>query len=87
MRRGGKRGGGMAMMRQAVTNGDKSISREEFDSAITAQFARVDTDNSGSITAEEREAAKAEMRAKMRGQRGQRRGPPAGGAPEGQSSL
>ncbi|WP_271439864.1 hypothetical protein [Pontixanthobacter luteolus] len=60
----GKRGKqGMAMLRQADTNGDKAISRAEFDAAMTARFQKMDTDNSGSISQEERQAARAERKA------------------------
>ena len=66
---------GMRMMRQADTNKDQVVTRAEFDAAIEARFAKVDTDNSGTITAEERKAARETMRAlreERRGQRGNR---------------
>ena len=60
----GKRGKhGMAMLRQADTNGDKAISRAEFDAAMTARFQKMDADNNGSISQEERQAARAERKA------------------------
>ena len=59
----------MAMLRRADTNGDNAVSKAEFDAAVEARFAKVDTDGSGTITAEEREAAHTAMRA----QREQRR--------------
>ena len=70
--RGGRggHGRGMAMLRQADTNGDQIITRAEFDTSVEARFARVDTDSSGTITSAERDAA----RAAMRGERGERRG-------------
>jgi hypothetical protein len=60
----------MRMLRQADSNGDKIVTRAEFDAAVEARFARADTDGSGVITAEEREAAKAAMKER----RGERRG-------------
>ncbi len=47
----------MHMMQQADTDGDKAVSRAEFDAAVARHFAEVDTDNSGTITADERQAA------------------------------
>ena len=74
----GRRGGGaMAMLRRADTNGDQAVSRSEFDAAVEARFARMDKDGSGTISAEEREAAKQARRAardERRGERRQRRG-------------
>ena len=71
MRQGGP--GKMAMMalRRADTNYDNAVSREEFDAMIEARFARIDTDGSGTITEAEREAAKAQMRSRMRNRGGQ----------------
>ena len=64
MRRGHRGGKGrmMGMLRGADTNKDMIITRAEFDAAVEARFARVDTDNSGTITTEEREAAREQMR-------------------------
>lgn len=72
MRRGGRRGGdrAMRMLRRADTNQDQIVSKAEFDAAVEARFARVDSDGSGTITAEEREAAR---EARREGRRGQRR--------------
>ena len=75
-RRGGGKGP-MAMMRQADTNMDQAISREEFDAMIEARFAKLDTDGSGTITQAEREAAKA-RRMGPHGRRGEREGVGAG---------
>ena len=55
---------GMAMMRRADTNGDKMISRAEFEAAALARFNRVDANKDGKITKEERQAHRAEMRSK-----------------------
>ena len=63
----------MRMLRQADTNNDQIVTRAEFDAAVEARFARVDADSSGTITAEEREAAK-EARQQRRGQRRGQRG-------------
>lgn len=58
--RGKRRGGGQAMrmLKQADANGDKAVTKAEFDTAVQARFAKVDTDNSGTITKEERKAAR-----------------------------
>lgn len=68
-KRGGK--GGVHMMRglvrQADANGDKAITRAEFDTAIAARFARMDADANGTVTAEEHRAARSAMQAARRG--------------------
>lgn len=69
----GRRGGAMRMLRRADANKDQMVTREEFDAAIEARFARIDTDASGTISAAEREAAKSERRGGPRGKRGPRR--------------
>ena len=69
--RGGKRGG---MFLSADANGDQAISRAEFDAAVQARFAKLDSDGNGAISAEEREAHKAERRAERQAKRGERRG-------------
>ena len=51
----------MAMLRRADTNGDNAVSKAEYDAAVEARFAKVDTDGSGTITAAEREAAREAM--------------------------
>lgn len=61
---------GMALMAQADRDGDRTVSRAEFLEASAQRFARMDTNGDGSVTAEERTAA-----------RPQRRGPGAPGAP------
>ena len=74
MRRG-QRGGKnrmMGMLRQADANKDMVVTRAEFDAAVEARFARVDTDKSGTITAEERKAARENMRAQRQERRGAR---------------
>ena len=56
------------------TNGDQAISRAEFDAAVQARFAKLDSDGNGALSAEEREAHKAERRAERQAKRGERRG-------------
>jgi hypothetical protein len=50
----GRRGGGVSMVAMADANGDKSISNAEFRAAAEARFAKADTNNDGTISAEER---------------------------------
>jgi Ca2+-binding EF-hand superfamily protein len=69
-REGRKSGRGNMMMKRADTNGDKAISREEFQAAEIAMFTRADANKDGAVTAAERDA----VRAKMREHRGARRG-------------
>lgn len=59
-RMGGR--GGMKMLAMADTNGDKSVTKTEFRNAAEARFAAADTNNDGSISAEERKAQRAEKR-------------------------
>ncbi len=61
---------GMALMAQADRDGDRTVSRAEFLEASAQRFARMDANGDGSVTADERAAA-----------RPQRRGPGAPGAP------
>lgn len=75
-KRGGKRAGkhgGRDMMRglvrQADTDGDRVVTRAEFDRTVAAHFAKMDADNNGTLTAEERKTARAAMRAEFRGAR------------------
>lgn len=58
----GMRGGGMKMLMQADANGDKTVTKAEFMAAADSRFAKMDTDNNGSVSAEERKAAHAAMR-------------------------
>ncbi len=63
----GKRGGMMhGLLRQADANGDRAISRAEFDAAVAAHFTRLDTNRDGTVTAEERRASRQAMRAARR---------------------
>lgn len=67
-RHGRGHGGGMAMLaRHADTNNDNAVSREEFLTAATARFERADTDKDGTISAAERQSARAAMRRHWRG--------------------
>ena len=61
----GKRGGhhGM-MMGKADVNGDKAISRAEFQTAALARFDAADANKDGQVTAEERQAQRGAWRAK-----------------------
>ena len=73
----GRRGGGrmmmgMGMMRRADADGDRSITRAEFDAAVESHFATVDTDSDGAISATERQAARAAMRERMQERRAAR---------------
>jgi EF hand len=53
--RGGM-GGGMKMLALADANGDKSVSKAEFRTAAEVRFVKADTNNDGTISAEERKA-------------------------------
>jgi len=62
----GRQGGAMGMIAQAVTNGDKSVSRAEFRAAAEARFTKADANKDGKVTAEERRAGrKASWRGRM----------------------
>jgi hypothetical protein len=61
----GKRGGHRGMMMgKADTNGDKAISLAEFQTAALARFDAADANKDGQVTPEERQAKRAEWRAK-----------------------
>lgn len=80
-RRGGHRGkgkGAMAMLKRADTNGDQSVSQAEFTAAMLARFDAADANSDGTVTAEERKAARAEMRGKMHERMKERRAQQAG---------
>ena len=68
--RGGKKGG-MHMMkglvRQADSDGDRVVTRAEFDRTVASHFAKMDSDGNGTVTAEERKAARAEFRGARQG--------------------
>ena len=73
---GGKRGGhgghgGPGGWMKADANGDKAISRAEFDAAAMARFTRLDSNADGAISAAERDAAKAERKQRREQRRGQ----------------
>jgi Ca2+-binding EF-hand superfamily protein len=55
--RGHGGGHGMAMMREADTNGDQKISKAEFTAAAIARFEQADANKDGKLTKEERQAA------------------------------
>jgi EF hand len=62
--RGGHDGprGGMMLLKAADSNGDQTVSKDEFRSAAEARFAKTDTDKNGSLSAAERKAAWKAMR-------------------------
>ena len=60
---GGMRGG---MMKMADSNGDGAIDKAEFDAMHTQHFTMMDVNNDGTVTAEERKAARQKMRGMMR---------------------
>lgn len=72
---GHKAGGGRGMkmwgavVRQADTNNDGAVTRAEFDSAVQAHFARLDTDGNGTVTAAERQASRAAAKAQWQQRR------------------
>ncbi|MEL1252022.1 EF-hand domain-containing protein [Aurantiacibacter gilvus] len=71
------RGAGPHMMgqrlQQADTDGDNAVSQAEFTAAALARFDRADTNNDGTVTAEERRAQHAEHRGRMGDRRGANR--------------
>jgi len=84
-RRGGKRamrgkrghfGGGMmggGRMARADANGDGRLTLQELQAHALERFDRIDTDNNGTVTAEERKTARDARRAQMRERMEQRR--------------
>lgn len=66
---GGPGGHGMMMLRAADTDGDKSITRAEFEAVAAKHFSRMDADGSGGVSAEERDAAHKAMRERMQERR------------------
>lgn len=71
-RRHGGMGGGMGkmMLHMADANKDGSVTKAEYDTAVTQHFDKVDKNRDGSITPAERQAAHAEMKAHMKSMRG-----------------
>lgn len=75
-RRHGRPGPGMSgrgLGKAADTDGNGAISRAEFDTAVELRFATADADKDGSVSREERRAARQAMRAQWRAAK-----PPAG---------
>ena len=72
--------GGMGMMggmgRMADANGDRALTRAEFEAAALKHFATADADNDGRITAAERDAAMAKIRAARAAHAGHDMAPP-----------
>jgi Ca2+-binding EF-hand superfamily protein len=58
----GHRGMGHMMLKMADADGDKSVTKAEFEAAAASHFAKVDTDGDGQITQAERQAAHEKMR-------------------------
>ena len=61
-RHGGRHGGGMKMLVRADTEGDKAVSKAEFRAAAEARFGKADTNNDGTISADERKAGRGKWR-------------------------
>ncbi len=61
-RMGGHGKGGMKMLAMADANGDKAVTKAEFRTAAEARFTKADTNNDGSISADERKAQRADKR-------------------------
>lgn len=55
----------MRMVKQADTNGDGAISQAEFTTAVMARFDAMDTNRDGQVTQAERQAYRAQMKARM----------------------
>lgn len=72
--KGGGKGMGRMMLRMADANNDQQVTRAEFDTAVETHFAQMDADNDGTVTADERKAARKAMRDTMREKRGERGG-------------
>ena len=58
----GGRHGRMKMLGMADTNGDKAVSQSEFRAIAEARFAKVDANNDGTISAQERKAQRGKRR-------------------------
>jgi Ca2+-binding EF-hand superfamily protein len=69
----GKGGHGGAMMgmlgKMADTNNDGAITQAEFTAAALKHFDTIDADHNGTVTAAERQAARADMKAKWQQRR------------------
>ncbi len=63
-------GGDVGRWGQADSNGDKAISRAEYDAAGQARFAAKDKDSDGILSRAEIQSARQEMRGARRGKRG-----------------
>lgn len=78
MRGPGGPGGGMGGMGRADTDGDGKVGKAEFVAAQLRRFDMMDENKDGTLTGEEREAARAHMMMRMQGG-----GAPSGGDPSG----
>lgn len=65
----GGRHGGMMMFGMADADGDKAVTRAEFNAALQARFARVDTNGDGVIGPAEHSAAREAMRTEWKARR------------------
>ncbi|AIT80116.1 EF-hand domain-containing protein [Novosphingobium pentaromativorans] len=74
-KRGDKRGwhrGGMAMMKMADTDNDGAISQAEFEAAAARHFDMMDANKDGTVTKEERKAARDKMKAQWQAKKAQK---------------
>ncbi len=76
--RGGKGRMGGGMMMHADANGDGRVTLQEFQAQALERFDRADADKNGTVTAEERKAARDAHRAEMRKHSEERRSARAG---------
>ena len=68
-KRMGKRGGrGGQMIERADSNGDGQVTKAELQTAALARFDQADANRDGTISADERQAARQAMRGERRGQ-------------------
>ncbi|MEQ1542302.1 MAG: EF-hand domain-containing protein [Novosphingobium sp.] len=68
--RRGERAGRGGMMRMADANGDGALSKQEAVGGALKHFDMADANKDGKLTPEERKAAHAKMRGRMKGMRG-----------------
>lgn len=64
----GRRGGGMHMMRMAGAKADGPVTKADFVAAALARFDRMDANGDGTVTAEERRAARPQRANRQGGQ-------------------
>jgi len=71
--RGGHGGGMMGMGKRMGADGTGSVTQADFVAAALARFDAMDTNKDGQVTQAERQAARAQMKAKWQAERQQRR--------------